>query len=184
MTGLRHGEALGLRWPDFSFDNKELFVDRQLKKIKNGEPIFGPPKNNSKRHVPLPEKLIADVRKWKLACPPSKWNLVFPSKIGGPQHRKSTWNIMDKTTTTANLKEPTRPLKRLRSMICAIPLQHPVAQSHRDRGAVRDAWPQLSRGYIASLCPILIGASVIENRPIHSSLDLHFSKSKASTNDT
>ena len=46
------------------------------------------------------------LRKWKLACPKSPWNLVFPQADGGPQHRKAAWNIMKAATTKAGIKQP------------------------------------------------------------------------------
>ncbi|RZU16437.1 site-specific recombinase XerD [Kribbella rubisoli] len=47
FCGLRRGEALGLRWRDVDMSAGILVVPEQLAGVKNGEPIFAPPKSDS-----------------------------------------------------------------------------------------------------------------------------------------
>ena len=86
LTGARHGEGLGLQWPDVDFDQQTVAIRRSWSgRYRNGEPIFHTPKTKgSRRVVPIPDEL----EKWQLRCPTSKWDLVFPKLNGRPQYRK------------------------------------------------------------------------------------------------
>jgi integrase len=54
-TGLRMGEALGLRWSDIDLDAGTLRVNRQLQRMREGGGlVFGGPKNASRRTVDPP----------------------------------------------------------------------------------------------------------------------------------
>ena len=78
ITGVRAGELWGLQWGDVDWNSKLLFVRRSV--WKNG---FQTPKSkNSIRKIDLPEDLVSELRKWKLACPISELNLIFPSAEG------------------------------------------------------------------------------------------------------
>ena len=56
-TGMRQGELLGLRWQDVDLDEKTAWVRQTLQ--KHGlNPVFGTPKNNKPRLVPLADKVI------------------------------------------------------------------------------------------------------------------------------
>jgi integrase len=52
MTGVRAGEACGLRWPDIDFERMTVYVHKARKK-ENGEHVLGPTKNKKVRYVPL-----------------------------------------------------------------------------------------------------------------------------------
>jgi integrase len=47
FTGLRRSEALGLRWSDVDVEAGVLVVRQQLAGVKNGAPLFAPPKSSS-----------------------------------------------------------------------------------------------------------------------------------------
>lgn len=56
--GLRRGEGLGLRWADLDLDAGTVHVRQQVQEL-DGKLVFGPPKNNAVRLLPLPGHLIA-----------------------------------------------------------------------------------------------------------------------------
>ena len=62
-TGLRMGEALGLRWSDVDLDAGTLRVTRQLQRMREGGGlVFGEPKNASRRTVDLPQRAVEALR--------------------------------------------------------------------------------------------------------------------------
>lgn len=78
LTGVRAGELWGLQWGDVDWNSRRLFVRRSV--WKNG---FQTPKSkNSIRKIDLPNDLVFELKKWKLACPISEHDLMFPSKEG------------------------------------------------------------------------------------------------------
>lgn len=93
-TGLRSGEALALRWADCQLGGKEpkIFVRRSLSWTHvHGEdirPRFYPPKTKSgHRMISVPAELATMLKAWKLQCPPSEMDLVFPNVDGTPLRR-------------------------------------------------------------------------------------------------
>jgi integrase len=66
-TGLRMGEALGLKWTDIDLDAETLRVNRQLQRMrkdggKAGKLSFSEPKNASRRAVDLPARAVRALR--------------------------------------------------------------------------------------------------------------------------
>jgi integrase len=66
-TGLRMGEALGLKWSDVNFDAGTLRVNRQLQRLRRdgdaaGKLVFSEPKNASRRTIELPQKATEALR--------------------------------------------------------------------------------------------------------------------------
>ncbi|HUO05405.1 MAG TPA: site-specific integrase [Candidatus Binataceae bacterium] len=92
ITGARQGELLALRWTDLELPTDgpcRMFVRRSLQwPHLTGEPVrprFFPPKTKAGlRTVSLPAELAAALRRWKLQCPPSQFDLVFPAADGTP----------------------------------------------------------------------------------------------------
>ncbi len=91
LTGKRHGEALALQWGDMDFKAEKILIRRTWPDIyKNDEPVFYIPKTKSAvREIPIPPELVSALERWKLPCPISKWDLVFPKEDGRPQDRKT-----------------------------------------------------------------------------------------------
>ena len=102
LTGLRSGELFGLRWSDIQLAGEDnarrgkICVRRSLSWARlDGEegavrPKFFPPKTKSGiRDVPIAAELSAALKAWKLACPPSEFDLVFPAPDGSPIHRSA-----------------------------------------------------------------------------------------------
>lgn len=78
MTGLRAGELWGLKWDDIDWNSKQIYVRRSLWKGQ-----FQTPKSKySIRKIDIPDNLIQELKRWKLACPVSERDLVFPSPEG------------------------------------------------------------------------------------------------------
>lgn len=93
-SGLRSGEAFALRWGDCELDadDPKIYVRRSLSWARvQGEdirPRFYPPKTKAGlRMINIPSELAAVLKRWKIACPPSKHELVFPNLDGKPLHR-------------------------------------------------------------------------------------------------
>lgn len=63
-TGLRRGEALGLRWSDVDLSTGTVAVRRQLlNSRKDGQPVYGPPKTAAgERTVDLPSRTLEGLR--------------------------------------------------------------------------------------------------------------------------
>ena len=78
LTGMRAGELWGLQWDDIDWNSKQIHVKRSVWKKQ-----FQTPKSKkSIRKIDLTERLVREFKLWKLACPISEHNLVFPSPEG------------------------------------------------------------------------------------------------------
>jgi integrase len=80
FTGLRASELRGLLWSNVDLKAGELHVRQRADRYGK----LGPPKSKAgERAVPLPPMLVNVLRAWRLTCPKSDLNLVFPSNRGG-----------------------------------------------------------------------------------------------------
>jgi integrase len=83
FTGLRASELRRLRWQDVDLAKRELHVRQRADRYL----AIGKPKSESgERGVPLPPIVVNTLREWKLVCPKSDLDLVFPSKFGRVEH--------------------------------------------------------------------------------------------------
>jgi integrase len=95
LTGARVGEVTALIWDDLDLDAGAMHVRRSVSwaKERGAAPsatrfrFYEPKTRSSRRTVPLTPALVSALRRWKLACPPSPLDLVFPSDDGTPKHR-------------------------------------------------------------------------------------------------
>jgi integrase len=79
FTGLRISELRGLPWDNIDLKRAELHVRQRADRYNK----IGPLKTvAAERITPLPPTLVSKLRKWKLACPHSELNLVFPAADG------------------------------------------------------------------------------------------------------
>jgi integrase len=98
-TGLRHGEATGLKWSDVDFERGTLMVRRQLQPPRNGRDfsLCKPKTKQSERTLPLPPITVAALRSHKVKQAEERlaagtvWDartefqgLVFCSTTGSP----------------------------------------------------------------------------------------------------
>ncbi len=124
LTGMRHGELNGLQWPRVRFNDAKPLIEvrRSLTEIpkKAGGPILEPPKTRAGyRDIKIPSVLVSELRRWRLACPPSELDLVFPNSLGGPSTRK------------ANEKKLKRAMKRAKIKVLSMHnLRHSFASQH------------------------------------------------------
>jgi len=131
LTGARHGEGLALMWHDTDFE--EIIIRRNWAGIyRESEPVFSTPKSkHSIRTVRIPDELSLALKKWKLQCPASKWDLMFPLSDGRPQNRKRVWRAFDAAIKKANQNVPEEEkLKRL----TIHSLRHSFASIHLMQG--------------------------------------------------
>jgi integrase len=80
MTGARQGELLGLKWGDLDPGKSQVYIQRTF---NNGR-FFPTKTKGSKREIDLSPTLLTELKKWKLACPPTELDLIFPNNAGGP----------------------------------------------------------------------------------------------------
>jgi integrase len=80
FTGARQGELLGLKWTDFDWKNSQVHIRRTF---NNGQ-FFSPKTKGSRRKIDIGPQTIRELKKWRLACPSSSVDLVFPNEAGGP----------------------------------------------------------------------------------------------------
>jgi integrase len=73
-TGLRAGELAGLKWTDVDLERRTINVRRSYDgKTKT---------RASRRHVPIVDALLPVLRAWKLRCPTTEGDIVFPNQQG------------------------------------------------------------------------------------------------------
>src|SRR5262249_45717655 len=79
FAGLRASEVRGLRWHDVDTKRGQLHVRQRADRYKE----FGKPKSKTnERTIPLGPHVLNTLKAWKLACPKSEHDLVFPSTEG------------------------------------------------------------------------------------------------------
>jgi integrase len=86
-----------LTWNDVDLAAGRLTIRRSVSWAKRRDateasgPTYGPPKTKSGvRRVPLRPELVAVLKRWKLACPPTRDGWVFPSATDmTPVHRST-----------------------------------------------------------------------------------------------
>ena len=80
MSGARQGELLGLQWQEVDWVNNQIRIRRTF----NCRKWYKPKTKSSCREIDLGPTTMRELKKWKLACPANKLNLVFPNKDGEP----------------------------------------------------------------------------------------------------
>lgn len=111
--GLRRGEALALRWSDVDLDAGTLRVSRTLSRVAGGGLVFTEPKTErSRRTVPLPAALVAELRAHRVRqaaerlAAGSLWRdhvLVFPSLFGTPLEPRNALRSLQTVAGRAGL---------------------------------------------------------------------------------
>jgi integrase len=79
QTGVRAGELWGLQWGDLDLLRGELHIKRSVWNCQ-----FQTPKSQcSIRVIHLSDDLVHRLKVWRLQCPPTPENLMFPNHLGG-----------------------------------------------------------------------------------------------------
>jgi integrase len=79
---------LGLKWSDVDWPNNQIHIQRTF----NNQSWYKPKSKASARKINLGPSMIRELKKWRLACPPSELNLVFPNRAGGPINHSNMVN--------------------------------------------------------------------------------------------
>ncbi len=66
-SGMRPGEALGLKWGDIDFKAGRVHVQRALSRTKEGWKLREPKTAGSRRAIPLPPSVMADLKEHRQA---------------------------------------------------------------------------------------------------------------------
>lgn len=80
MTGARQGELLGLKWTDVDWGNNQIHIQRTYNKGR----WFKPKSKSSDRRIDIGPAMVIELKKWKIACPSNKLELIFPNQAGNP----------------------------------------------------------------------------------------------------
>ena len=89
MSGARQGELVGLKWTDVDWFNKQIHVKRTY---THGA-WYEPKSETSNRRIDLGPSMMAELKKWRVACLPNDLDLVFPNEAGKPLDH---WHIIDR----------------------------------------------------------------------------------------
>jgi integrase len=79
-TGMRQAEALGLQWGDIDWIRNTA----EIRRTYRCGAFYQPKTASSRRTVELPGELVAELKRWRLACPKGEHDLVCPSVAGKP----------------------------------------------------------------------------------------------------
>ena len=88
MSGARQGELLGLKWTDIDWINSQLHIERTF----NNQEWYRTKTSNSERKIDLGPTVLTELKKWRLACPKTRLNLIFPNDAGGPINHNNMMN--------------------------------------------------------------------------------------------
>jgi integrase len=92
FTGLRCSELRGLGWEHVDFGDKVILVRRRA----DFQNALGPPKTEAgTRDVPMSPMVLNTLKTWRLACPATPQDIVFPTENGAihstPNIHKTCW---------------------------------------------------------------------------------------------
>ena len=103
LTGLREGELLGVAWGDIDWSARQIYVRQQYTAGRFSELKT----KASRRRVDLPGELVAELRRWRLACPPGAHDSRFPDRCG--QSRESRQPVAPWLLSSAAPRRTPRP---------------------------------------------------------------------------
>jgi len=104
FAGLRASELRGLPWRCIDLKAGTVTVEQRAD-LKN---VIGPPKSEAgHRTIPLPSSAINALTAWKLACPSTEQDIVFPSLAKRVMsHQYMNVNIMGAIQLAAGIADP------------------------------------------------------------------------------
>jgi len=102
FTGLRASELRGLRWEDVDLKRGELHVRQRADRYNE----IGSPKSHSgQRTIPMGPFVVNTLKEWKLACPKSETDLVFPTSTGEIEYHANMWQGLGRVMIAAGLTD-------------------------------------------------------------------------------
>ena len=63
-TGLRHGELMALQWRDLNLDTGELYVSRQINRVRGKLTVSEPKTRAALRTIVLPSSVVGVLREY------------------------------------------------------------------------------------------------------------------------
>lgn len=104
FAGLRASELRGLPWRCIDLKAGSVTIDQRA----DFQNQIGPPKSEAGyRTIPLPPSAVAVLKAWKLACPVTDNELVFPSIAKRViSHQYLSMNLMNSIQTAAGVVQP------------------------------------------------------------------------------
>lgn len=100
LAGLRASEVRGFAWPSADLRAPSLSVTQRADRWQD----IGPPKSNAgHRTIPIGPGLATTLKSWKLRCPHSELNLMFPNARGGVIDQKGFIGLLVKVQVEAGL---------------------------------------------------------------------------------
>lgn len=112
-TGMRRGEALGLRWDDVDLDRAVLRVVGTLARVDGRLVVSDTKTARSRRELPLATPLVALLRRQKAQQAAerlraaNKWidsGLVFTTELGGPVDPRNLLRLVETAAAKASLE--------------------------------------------------------------------------------
>ncbi|PQP35639.1 site-specific integrase [Desulfobacteraceae bacterium SEEP-SAG9] len=88
FSGARQGELLGLKWSDVDWTNRQIHIQRTF----NNQSWYDVKTKTSNRKIDLGPAMIKELKLWKVACPKSDLDLIFPNKAGQPINHNNMVN--------------------------------------------------------------------------------------------
>jgi integrase len=100
-SGLRPSELRALRWADVNLKDAKITVAQRADRYGT---IGHPKSHSSERTLPIPDFVVNRLKAWKLECPPSDLDLVFPTRAGRlEEHKNLTVRVMWRAQIKAGL---------------------------------------------------------------------------------
>jgi integrase len=81
FTGMRQGELIALKWDKINWIKEQIYISENYRQGT----LSTPKTENSVRYIDMPQELVKVLKEWRLRCPHSKDNLVFPNREGNYQ---------------------------------------------------------------------------------------------------
>ena len=88
MSGARQGEMLGLKWSDIDWDSNQIHIKRTF----NNQAWYAPKSKTSIRKIDIGPSTMTALKRWRLQCPVTELNLVFPNGAGQPINHNNMIN--------------------------------------------------------------------------------------------
>jgi integrase len=110
---MRPREYQSLRWPAVDFETNEIHVRRTVSFARSHDEVgpvrpkvFSPKTKAGIRDIPMDAQLALMLKKWKLQCPKSENDLVFPREDGSgqPIHRSNIRRMLLATLKRAGVR--------------------------------------------------------------------------------